>query len=123
MQKTKTRRALNITSSPFSPPPHPHSCRIACVNGMSPADAERALEEKPGTGIGGLAMVLDPVNAKSQNREEGSAWRSQEVTAREVEPRPGRGCGRGSRGGGPVRSGALGTYKYSFSLILTVLPS
>ncbi|XP_030885026.1 nucleolin-like isoform X2 [Leptonychotes weddellii] len=45
------------------------SKRIAYVDFKSQADAERALDEKRGTKIGGLAVVLGHVEEKSQGRE------------------------------------------------------
>lgn len=58
----------------------PHNCRIAYVDFKSQADAERALDEKRGTKIGGLAIVLGHVEEKSQGREgrgeKPSTWRS-----------------------------------------------
>lgn len=59
---------LTVLSSP--PAPHPHNCRIAYVDFKSQADAERALEEKQGTEVGGLAIVLDFVGKKSQGQED-----------------------------------------------------
>ncbi|VFV36746.1 neuromedin-u receptor 1-like [Lynx pardinus] len=54
--------------------------RIAYADFKSQADAERALEDKQGTKIGGLAIALDPVGEKSQGQEErgwkNSTWRS-----------------------------------------------
>lgn len=47
------------------------SKRIAYIDFKSQADAERAWEEKQGTEIGGLAIVLDYVGEKSQDREGG----------------------------------------------------
>eukprot|EP00070_Physeter_catodon_P031521 XP_028338415.1 nucleolin-like isoform X2 [Physeter catodon] len=44
--------------------------RIASIDFKSQADAERALEEQQGTEIGGLAVVLELVGAKSQGQEE-----------------------------------------------------
>ncbi|XP_030182056.1 general transcription factor II-I repeat domain-containing protein 2-like isoform X1 [Lynx canadensis] len=53
--------------------------RIAYADFKSQADAERALEDKQGTKIGGLAIALDPVGEKSQGQEErgwkNSTWR------------------------------------------------
>ncbi|XP_059783460.1 general transcription factor II-I repeat domain-containing protein 2-like isoform X4 [Balaenoptera ricei] len=44
--------------------------RIASIDFKSQADAERALEEKQGTEIGGLAVVLNLVRAKIQGQDE-----------------------------------------------------
>eukprot|EP00069_Balaena_mysticetus_P005094 bmy_04907T0 len=59
--------------------------RIASVDFKSQADAERALEEKQGTEIGGLAVVLNLVGAKIQGQDERDRkkcnWRSKGVTA------------------------------------------
>ncbi|XP_030182060.1 general transcription factor II-I repeat domain-containing protein 2-like isoform X3 [Lynx canadensis] len=56
--------------------------RIAYADFKSQADAERALEDKQGTKIGGLAIALDPVGEKSQGQEErgwkNSTWRTHE---------------------------------------------
>ena len=54
--------------------------RIAYIDFKSQADAQRALEEKQGTEIGGLAVVLDLVGEKSQGQDERdgkkSTWRT-----------------------------------------------
>lgn len=56
------------------------SCRIAYIDFKSQAGAERALDEKQGTKIGGLAIVLGHVEEKSQGQEgrdeKPSTWRS-----------------------------------------------
>ncbi|XP_068400326.1 nucleolin-like isoform X3 [Eschrichtius robustus] len=56
--------------------------RIASIDFKSQADAERALEEKQGTEIGGLAVVLNLVRAKIQGQDERDRkkcnWRTQE---------------------------------------------
>ncbi|XP_026903805.1 nucleolin-like isoform X5 [Acinonyx jubatus] len=49
--------------------------RIAYADFKSQADAERALEDKQGTKIGGLAIALDPVGEKSQGQEE-RGWKN-----------------------------------------------
>nr|XP_060480095.1 general transcription factor II-I repeat domain-containing protein 2-like isoform X1 [Panthera onca]XP_060480096.1 general transcription factor II-I repeat domain-containing protein 2-like isoform X1 [Panthera onca] len=49
--------------------------RIAYADFRSQADAERALEDKQGTKIGGLAIALDPVGEKSQGQEE-RGWKN-----------------------------------------------
>ncbi|ELK17114.1 Nucleolin [Pteropus alecto] len=46
------------------------SKRIAYVDFKSQANAERAREEKQGTEVGGLAIVLDSVAEKSQGQED-----------------------------------------------------
>ncbi|XP_030182061.1 nucleolin-like isoform X4 [Lynx canadensis] len=57
--------------------------RIAYADFKSQADAERALEDKQGTKIGGLAIALDPVGEKSQGQEErgwkNSTWRTKDT--------------------------------------------
>ncbi|XP_044890545.1 general transcription factor II-I repeat domain-containing protein 2-like isoform X1 [Felis catus] len=49
--------------------------RIAYADFKSQADAKRALEDKQGTKIGGLAVALDPVGEKSQGQEE-RGWKN-----------------------------------------------
>nr|XP_025745459.1 nucleolin-like isoform X2 [Callorhinus ursinus] len=55
------------------------SCRIAYIDFKSQAGAERALDEKQGTKIGGLAIVLGHAEEKSQGQEgrdeKPSTWR------------------------------------------------
>lgn len=50
-------------------PPYLHNCRIAYIDFRSQADAERTLEEKQGTEIGGLAILLEHVGEKNQGQE------------------------------------------------------
>ncbi|XP_070278484.1 nucleolin-like [Myotis yumanensis] len=58
------------------------SKRIAYIDFKSQADAERTLEEKQGTEIGGLAIVLEHVREKNQGQEERArknrSWRVEE---------------------------------------------
>ncbi|XP_023614933.1 nucleolin-like [Myotis lucifugus] len=63
------------------------SKRIAYIDFKSQADAERTLEEKQGTEIGGLAIVLEHVGEKNQGQEERArknrSWRGKQKIEQE----------------------------------------
>ncbi|KAM9664889.1 uncharacterized protein ACIGJ3_011249 isoform 1-T1 [Trichechus inunguis] len=64
------------------------SKRIACIEFKSQADAERALEEKQGTEIHGLAVVLDHTAEKRRGPENGD--REQPLESRKTEDGTGK---------------------------------
>ncbi|KAK1336736.1 hypothetical protein QTO34_002771 [Cnephaeus nilssonii] len=63
------------------------SKRIAYIDFRSQADAERTLEEKQGTEIGGLAIVLEHVGEKNQGQEDRArknrSWRGKQKIEQE----------------------------------------